>query len=128
MHPSNRPAVPVHLRSVLKRPPTVQARRVRVTNNLDVSFTDRYDGVLVTIAPNESETVPIDMATHFFGPTFEIEEMLRYVSKRQGWNTPRYLELDEAGQTLAEQLFARLKIEPLEDSADEEAGCFYCRD
>jgi hypothetical protein len=91
--------------------PHARVRRVRVTNGLDVPFTDRYDGVPVTIEPGESESIDLDMAAHFFGPSFDPQAMFRYTSKRQGWNTPEYLERNADGQTLAEQLFAKLKIE-----------------
>jgi hypothetical protein len=91
--------------------PEARVRRVRVTNGLDVPFTDGYDGAPITIAPGESESIDLDMAAHFFGPSFEPLAMFRHVSKRQGWNTPEYLERNADGQTLAEQLFAKLKIE-----------------
>jgi hypothetical protein len=85
-----------------------------VTNNGDVPFTDRYDGVAVSIAPGDSETIGIDMATHFFGPTFDPLAMFRHMSKRQGWNTPAYLKTNpETGKNLAEENFAKLMIEPV---------------
>jgi hypothetical protein len=94
--------------------PDVRVRRVRVTNGLDVLFTDRFDGVLVTIAPGESESITLDMAAHFFGPAFDPPAMFRHVSKRQGWNTPEYLKTNPAtGKTLAEENFAKLKITPV---------------
>jgi hypothetical protein len=89
---------------------------VRVTNGLDTPFHDRYDGVPITIPPGHSENIPLDMAAHFFGyhPGIEPTTMLRYVAKRQGWNTPDYVKQDPATRkTLAEQLFAKLKIEPV---------------
>jgi hypothetical protein len=76
-----------------------------------VPFTDRFDGVAVSIAPGASESIALDMAAHFFGPSVDPLAMFRYTSKRQGWNTPEYLERNADGQTLAEQLFAKLKIE-----------------
>jgi hypothetical protein len=54
------------------------------------------------------------MATHFFGSTFDPQAMFRHLSKRQGWNTPAYLKVNpETGKTLAEENFAKLKIEPV---------------
>jgi hypothetical protein len=94
--------------------PSVRVRRVRVTNGLDVPFADRFDSVLVTIAPGGSESISVDMAAHFFGPTFDRLSMFRHVSKRQGWNTPGYLKVNpETGKTLAEENFGKLKITPV---------------
>lgn len=90
---------------------------VRVTNGLDTAFHDRYDGVPITIPPGKSENIPLDMAAHFFGyhPGIEPAAMLRHVAKRQGWNTPDYFKQDpDTRKTLAESLFAKLKIEPVE--------------
>jgi hypothetical protein len=107
--------------------PNVRVRRVRVTNGLDVPFTDRHDNVPVTIAPGQSESIALDMAAHFFGPSFDPSAMFRYVSKRQGWNTPAYLKINpETGKTLAEENFAKLTITPanytiVEDEPDAEA-------
>ena len=89
---------------------------VRVTNGLDTAFHDRYDGVPITIPPGKSENIPLDMAAHFFGyhPDVDGATMLRHVAKRQGWNTPDYVKQDpESRKTLAEQLFSKLKIEPV---------------
>jgi hypothetical protein len=107
--------------------PDVRVRRVRVTNGLDVPLTDRRDNVPVTIAPGQSESITLDMAVHFFGPSFDPLPMFRYVSKRQGWNTPGYLKVNPAtGKTLAEENFAKLRITPIiyrmvEDEPDLEA-------
>lgn len=89
---------------------------VRVTNNLDVAFNDRHDGVPVTINPGKSENLPLDMAAHFFGyhDGVKPETMLRHVSKRQGWNTPEHVKQDPISRkTLAEQYFAKLDIKPV---------------
>ena len=94
----------------------VRVRYVRVTNGLEYAFHDRYDGVPITIPPGKSENIPEDMAAHFFGYHYGVEPvvMLRHIAKRQGWNTPEYVKQDpETRQTLAEKLFARLKIEPV---------------
>ncbi len=92
----------------------VRLKYVRITNGLDVPFTDRYDGVPVTIAPGKSENLPLDMAFHFFGYTYgvEPETMFRHVAKRQGWNTPAYVQQNpETHKTLAREYFDKLKIE-----------------
>ena len=87
---------------------------VRVTNGLTVPFTDRHDGVPVTIMPGKSENLPLDMAAHFFGfsPGVEPETMFRHVCKRQGWNTPEYVKQNQdTHKTLAREYFDHLKIE-----------------
>jgi hypothetical protein len=89
---------------------------VRVTNGLDFPFTDRHDGVPVTIQPGKSENLPVDMATHFFGfnPNREIdsEAMFRHICKRQGWNTPDFVkDRPDHDKTLAREYFDKLKIE-----------------
>ena len=89
---------------------------VRVTNHLEFSFMDRYDGVPVTIPPGKSENLPLDMAAHFFGyhPDVEPETMFRHIAKRQGWNTPEYVQQNpETHKTLAQEYFSKLKIEPV---------------
>ena len=107
--------------------PDVRVRRVRVTNGLDVPFTDRHDNVPVTIAVGQSESIALDMAVHFFGPSFDPLAMFRYVSKRQGWNTPAHLAVNpQTGKTVAEENFAKLTITPViyrivEDEPDSEA-------
>ena len=107
----------IRVRATLRRCSPTDAsksrlRRVHVTNGLDVPFTDRFDDVAIEIAPGESESIPPDMAAHVFGTSFDPEAIFQHVSKRQGWNTPSYLVRNEANQTLAEQLVAKLKIEP----------------
>lgn len=92
----------------------VRLRYVRVINNSSVPFTDRHDGVPVTIEPGKSENLPLDMAAHFFGPSFDPVSMLRHVSRRQGWNTPEFVQVNPAtGKTKAEENFSKLKIEPV---------------
>jgi hypothetical protein len=94
--------------------PDARIRRIRITNGLDVPFTDRFDSVPIEIAPGASESINLDMAAHFFGPTFDPLAMFRHVSKRQGWNTPAHVKINpETGKTLAEEKFAKLKIEPV---------------
>jgi hypothetical protein len=87
---------------------------VRITNGLDVPFTDRYDGVPLTIAPGKSENIPLDMAAHFFAYSYgvEPETMFRHICRRQGWNTPAYVQQNpETHKTLAREYFDKLKIE-----------------
>jgi hypothetical protein len=87
---------------------------VRVTNGLAFPFTDRHDGVPVTIQPGKSENLPLDMAAHFFGfhPGVKPETMYRHVAKRQGWNTPEYVKQNpETHKTLAQEYFDKLTIE-----------------
>jgi hypothetical protein len=87
---------------------------VRVTNNLAFPFTDRHDGVPVTIQPGKSENLPLDMAAHFFGfhPDVDKATMFRHVAKRQGWNTPEYVKQNpDTHKSLAQEYFDKLKIE-----------------
>ena len=93
-----------------------RVRYVRITNGLDVPFTDRHDGVPITIMPGKSENLPLDMAAHIFGyhPDVEPETMFRYVCKRQGWNTPEFVQQNAGTQkSLAREYFDKLKIEPV---------------
>jgi hypothetical protein len=93
-----------------------RVRYVRITNGLDVPFTDRHDGVPITIMPGKSENLPLDMAAHIFGyhPDVEPETMFRYVCKRQGWNTPEFVQQNPGTQkTLAREYFDKLKIEAI---------------
>jgi hypothetical protein len=93
--------------------PDVRLHYVRVTNHLDVPFTDRHDGVPVSIPPGKSDNFPLDMAAHFFGDVTRPEAMFRHVCRRQGWNTPAHLKPAESGKTLAEELFSKLEIKPV---------------
>jgi hypothetical protein len=89
---------------------------VRVTNGLDFPFTDRYDGVPVTLPPGKSENLPLDMAAHFFGYHVDVDAatMLRHIARRQGWNTPDFVKQnEETRKTKAEEYFGKLKIEPV---------------
>ena len=89
---------------------------VKITNGLDVPFTDRYDGVPITIPPGKSENLPLDMAAHILGYHYGIEPeaMFRYIAKRQGWNTPAYVQQNpETHKNLAREYFDKLKIEPV---------------
>lgn len=95
----------------------VRVHYVRVVNNLPFAFTDRHDGVPVTIPPGKSENLPLDMAAHFFGYThhgIEKAVLFRHVAKRQGWNTPEFAKPDpETGKTKAETYFDMLRLEPV---------------
>ena len=95
--------------------PDLRIHYVRVTNNLDVPFTDRWDGIPVTLEPGKSDNLQLDMAAHFFGYGYGVptEVMFRHVCKRQGWNTPAHLKVGESGKTLAQELFAKLSIVPV---------------
>lgn len=88
---------------------------VRVTNSGDTVFTDRYDGVPYIFAPGQTKAIPVDVAHHLLGfhPGADDKSMFRHVSKRQGWNTPKHIEVGDDGLTLAERQFAALTIEPV---------------
>lgn len=95
--------------------PDLRIHYVRVTNNLDVPFTDMWDGIPVRIDPGKADNLQLDMAAHFFGYGYEVdpEVMFRHVCKRQGWNTIKHLEVDDSGKSLAQRLFAKLDIKPV---------------
>lgn len=88
---------------------------VRITNNGDATFNDRYDGVPYIVSKGQTLSIPLDVAAHIFGyhPGVDPTAMFRHVCKRQGWNTPKHIEEDEDGRTLAERLFANLRIDPV---------------
>ena len=95
--------------------PDVRLHYVRLTNHLDVPFTDRHDGVPVSIGPGKSDNFPIDMASHFFGNVMDPPASFRHVCKRQGWNTPAHLKPSEAdpSKTVAEMMYSQLEIKPV---------------
>src|SRR5437870_136412 len=95
--------------------PDLRIHYVRVTNSLDVPFTDRWDGIPVSILPGKSDNLQLDMANHFFGYHYEVtpEVMFRHVCKRQGWNTIGHLKVEDNGKTVAQNLFDKISIVPV---------------
>lgn len=99
---------------------------VRLTNNLPFAFTDRYDGVPFTVAPGKSENLPVEVAAHFFGYDPDPSAQMRHVAKRQGWNTPEFVKVDDTtGKNKAQAYFDMLEIKqiayklvPVEDGLD----------
>lgn len=95
----------------------VRVHYVRVVNNLPFPFTDRHDGVPVTIPTGKSENLPLDMAAHFFGYVhhgIEKAVLFRHTAKRQGWNTPEFTKVDpDTGKSKAETYFDMLRLEPV---------------
>lgn len=94
----------------------VRIKNVRVTNGLDVPFTDRYDGIPLRLLPGESRSLQLDMAAHFFGyhAGATPEHMMRHICKRQGWNGAEYINQNPENQkTRAQELFEKLRIEPV---------------
>ena len=93
----------------------VRTKYIRVTNGNDFTFTDRHDGVPVQIEPGKSENFPLDMAEHFFGyrDGATPDQMFRHTSRRQGWNTTAHLKVGESGKTLAQEMFDKIRIEPV---------------
>lgn len=87
---------------------------VRLTNNLPFAFTDRYDGVPFTVPPGKSENLPPDVAAHFFGHARDPDAQMRHIAKRQGWNTPDFVKVnEETGKNKAQEYFAKLEIKPI---------------
>jgi hypothetical protein len=102
--------------------------RVRVTNGLQQVYSDRYDGVPISLQPGEMKIFDLETAAHIFGwhPGASVEEITRYVGKRQGWNSTAHLARDDSGRTLAERMGALIKLEPvyykvIEEGADPNA-------
>lgn len=95
--------------------PDLRIHYIKVVNRLDIPFTDRWDGIPVGIMPGKTETFQLEMAAHFFGYFFEVdrETMFRHTCKRQGWNTPRHLQVQPSGKTLARELFDGIEITPV---------------
>jgi len=95
--------------------PDLRIHWVRVTNHGTTPFTAQFDGIPVAIPPGKSENLQLDMASHFFGYSYEVENdlMFRHTAKRQGWNTPKHVTPDENGKTLAETLWANIEIKPV---------------
>jgi hypothetical protein len=95
--------------------PDVRLHYVRLTNHLDVPFTDRHDGVPVNVLPGKSSNFDMAMAAHFFGNVMDPPASFRHVAKRQGWNTPGHLKPSESdpAKTVAEFLFSKLEIKPV---------------
>lgn len=93
-----------------------QVEYVRVTNGLDIEFLDRWDGVPVRIPPGASQKISPEMALHFFGyyAGASIEVMYNHTTKRHGWNTKEFLEVDpETKKTKARTYFESLKLVPV---------------
>jgi hypothetical protein len=87
---------------------------VRLTNNLPFAFTDRYDGVPFTVAPGKSENFPPEVAAHFFGYDPDPAAQMRHVAKRQGWNTPDFVKVnEETGKNKAQEYFDKLDIKQI---------------
>jgi|SRR5882724_4763154 len=93
----------------------VRARYIRVTNRGTIPFSDRHDGVPVTLEPGKADNLPLDMAAHFFGyfDGATTDQMFRHVCKRQGWNTPAHIKVGDSGKTLAQELFDNIEIKPV---------------
>jgi hypothetical protein len=88
---------------------------VKLTNGLDFTLFDRFDGVPYRIAPGHSENLPLMAARHILGWYEGVtnEQMQRHFCKRMGWNTPEYVLPDAKGRTKATEMFAKIKIEPV---------------
>ena len=95
--------------------PDLRIHWVKVINNAETDYTDRYDGVPVVIEAGRSQNLQLDMAAHMFGYHYQVtpDVMFRHTCKRQGWNTPAHLVRQESGKTLAEELFGKLEIKPV---------------
>jgi hypothetical protein len=90
---------------------------VRLTNGLpEFIYQDRFDGIPYRLLPGESRDIPVDAAVHLLGWSEPPDQrrMFLHISRRLGWNTKEFLELNpKTGKTKAETWFALLKIEPV---------------
>lgn len=95
----------------------VRVRYLRVTNNTAQIWTDTYDGVPVTIMPEQTQQIPLDMAAHFFGwhPDVTPIEMMHHLARRRGWTDPKFQIYDDQihEQKVADEVFRNFKIEPV---------------
>lgn len=95
----------------------VRVRYLRVTNRTEQIWTDTYDGVPVTIVPGQTQQIPLDMATHFFGwhPDVKPIEMMHHLAKRRGWRDPKFQIYDDPlhEQKVADEVFEKFLIEPV---------------
>lgn len=71
---------------------------VKVTNHNDFPIDDHFDGVHYIFEPNKSVKLPFDAACHIFGiehpdqVSSNKDELLNFVCRRWGWNTPDILK------------------------------------
>jgi len=95
--------------------PDIRHHYLKVTNRGDTDYTDRHDGVPITIKRGDSQNLPLDIAAHMFGYGYGVADdvMFRHACKRQGWNTPAHLKLGEDGKTLAQTLWSNLVLSPV---------------
>jgi hypothetical protein len=78
------------------------------------------------VLPGKSENFPVEVAAHFFGYDPDPAAQMRHVAKRQGWNTPDFVKVDDAtGKNKAQAYFDMLEIKqiayklvPVEDGLD----------
>ncbi len=95
--------------------PDLRIHYIKVTNNLDVPFTDRWDGIPIQLGPGKSDNFQLEMANHFFGYFYGVdrEVMFRHTCKRQGWNTILHLKVGDNGKSLAQDMFDKIEIKPV---------------
>lgn len=108
---------------------------VKVTNNNENTYKDRYDGILYEFAHKKSVTLPYEAACHIFGvdfapgPTGHINPNLRdktfeHIHKRWGWNKPGTPEQFEKTRNAARARFDKIEftlvhMRMVETTADE---------
>lgn len=74
--------------------------QIKVTNGNDVTFEDRYDGILYKIPAKGKVNLPYDAAVHIFGVDFENGQIDRdaiftHLGRRWGWNRSFLKNKDE---------------------------------
>lgn len=71
---------------------------VRVTNQNDFTIDDRFDGTHYVFETGKKVSVPFDAACHIFGIEHpeqvkeDKDQLLNFVSRRWGWNTPEIIK------------------------------------
>jgi hypothetical protein len=96
----------------------VRVRYVRVYNGTDEVWSDRYDGVPITLQPGDTQDLDLAMALHFFGyaPGVEPATMLLHIAGRTArtdgdWGSIR-ADL-QMRRRVAEKFFEKFTIEPI---------------
>lgn len=100
-------AIDEHLMEPDDLPPVTGATMVVVTNRNAFIIRDRFDGVPYTFKPNETLSIPPDVAAHFFGWPGDREDMNIHIAKRRGWNTKEYIQRADPMDPNSELLYER---------------------
>jgi hypothetical protein len=86
------------------------AVHLRIVNGNDFAIEDRYDGVPYVFEAGKALTVPPEAALHIFGwkPGLDPRAIETHITRRWGWNTPKFMESGDA-----KKFFAKLEFKPV---------------